>query len=500
MNRCFSIAATLWLAALACVAPTPSRAQEVRNTQGSTFLRLDAVDVSNAAEHGQFVFFASFLDRGRKPVTALDPKAWVASFDGNPIEAELKVARLFDQGQNEGISLVVVLQNDHVAKESFLDPARKGVKKLLSTLRQVDKSAVVLFRDTTDKSGTLSPAHNETSSWMDTIQDGGLTPILYESIEQALSLFPAEFSAIGPNRAVLVIADGADQRDNQLGEQKDQLQKVVSLATKRRVHVHAVAAPSDLGVDGETTEKLRKVVDQTGGTWRKATTAAELENYLSHVEQEIAGQHVVKLQTTDFDGDKDVAFKLEVKQDGSPYPSNAVISLVPKRKSNLWRNVGIGAGVAVGLVLLFFVGRLVVQLVRNRQPAEVEATGPTMRACDQCTNQIPADWKLCQYCEALPHKGRLRVRSVGELNGRVWFIKESMTNIGSADGNSIIILDKSVSKRHAGIKVQDNRFELADFGSTNGVLVNGQRVTKQFLKSGDLLSIGAVEMEFTLKT
>jgi pSer/pThr/pTyr-binding forkhead associated (FHA) protein len=75
-----------------------------------------------------------------------------------------------------------------------------------------------------------------------------------------------------------------------------------------------------------------------------------------------------------------------------------------------------------------------------------------------------------------------------------------MTNIGSADGNSIIILDKSVSKRHAGIKVQDNRFELADFGSTNGVLVNGQRVTKQFLKSGDLLSIGAVEMEFTLKT
>jgi hypothetical protein len=74
-----------------------------------------------------------------------------------------------------------------------------------------------------------------------------------------------------------------------LGEQKDQLQKVVSLATKRRVHVHAIAAPSDLGVDGETTEKLRKVVDQTGGTWRKATTAAELENYLSHFEQEIAG-------------------------------------------------------------------------------------------------------------------------------------------------------------------------------------------------------------------
>jgi two-component system NtrC family sensor kinase len=85
------------------------------------------------------------------------------------------------------------------------------------------------------------------------------------------------------------------------------------------------------------------------------------------------------------------------------------------------------------------------------------------------------------------------------LNAKVWFIKENLTNIGSADGNAIVIPDKSVSKRHAGIKVQDARFELADYGSTNGVMVNGQRITKQFLKSGDVLSIGAVEMEFTLK-
>ncbi|MFZ4734724.1 MAG: FHA domain-containing protein [Bradymonadia bacterium] len=495
MTRSLRIAASM-LAATLLLLPPLAHAQEVRNTQGSTFLRLDAVDVSNA-ELGQFVFFASFLDRGRKPVTALDPKAWTASFDGNPIEADLTVKKLFESDQ--GISLVVVLQNDHVAKESFLDSARKGVKRTLSTLRQLDKSAVVLFRDTTDKSGTLSPAHNETSSWMDTIQDGGLTPILYESIEQALGLFPAEFSAIGPNRAVLVISDGADQRDNQAGEQKDQLQKIVSLATKRRVHVHAIGAPSDLGIEGESTEKLRKVVEQTGGTWRKATTPAELENYLSHFEQEVAGQHVVKLTTNDFDGDKDVAFKLEVNQDGSPYPSNAVIALVPKAKSNVLKYVLVGGGVLLGLVLLFFVVRLVLQVIRNREPAEAVATGPELRPCGQCTNQIPQEWKVCQYCEALPHKGRLRVKSSGELNGRVWFIKESLTNIGSAEGNAIIVPDKSVSKRHAGIKVQDNRFELADYGSTNGVMVNGQRMTKQFLKSGDLVTIGGVEMEFTLK-
>ena len=40
---------------------------------------------------------------------------------------------------------------------------------------------------------------------------------------------------------------------------------------------------------------------------------------------------------------------------------------------------------------------------------------------------------------------------------------------------------------------------LADYGSTNGVLVNGQRITKQFLKDGDTLRIGMVELEFKLK-
>jgi pSer/pThr/pTyr-binding forkhead associated (FHA) protein len=43
------------------------------------------------------------------------------------------------------------------------------------------------------------------------------------------------------------------------------------------------------------------------------------------------------------------------------------------------------------------------------------------------------------------------------------------------------------------------RYEVADMNSTNGILVNGQRVHKVFLKDGDRIHIGSTEVQFNLK-
>ena len=48
-------------------------------------------------------------------------------------------------------------------------------------------------------------------------------------------------------------------------------------------------------------------------------------------------------------------------------------------------------------------------------------------------------------------------------------------------------------------RAPDNRFELADYGSTNGTRVGDVRLGKQFLKDGDEISFGAVKVEFKLK-
>ena len=67
------------------------------------------------------------------------------------------------------------------------------------------------------------------------------------------------------------------------------------------------------------------------------------------------------------------------------------------------------------------------------------------------------------------------------------------------NSNDVVIRDVGVSKRHFGIKIEDMRYELADFGSTNGVLINDRPAQKQFLKAGDTIRVGGTEMTFHLK-
>jgi hypothetical protein len=87
----------------------------------------------------------------------------------------------------------------------------------------------------------------------------------------------------------------------------------------------------------------------------------------------------------------------------------------------------------------------------------------------------------------------------GPLAGELFHLTEDVTTIGRIDGNAIVIQDDAVSKRHAGIKIEDMRYELADFNSTSGTWVTGRKINKQFLKDGDEIRIGNTEMTFTLK-
>lgn len=68
--------------------------------------------------------------------------------------------------------------------------------------------------------------------------------------------------------------------------------------------------------------------------------------------------------------------------------------------------------------------------------------------------------------------------------------------IGRDPACEVRIDDESVSRRHASLRVFDDRVELTDHGSRNGVRVNGERVygTRE-LSPGDALRVGARELE-----
>lgn len=100
-----------------------------------------------------------------------------------------------------------------------------------------------------------------------------------------------------------------------------------------------------------------------------------------------------------------------------------------------------------------------------------------------------------------PRGARLTVVAAGDsgyAEGRQ-FELQSITTIGRDLSNDIVIADDYASSRHARIERQgDGRFWLVDVGSSNGTLLNGQRIRENDtipLDPGDVIGVGKVQLK-----
>ena len=117
--------------------------------------------------------------------------------------------------------------------------------------------------------------------------------------------------------------------------------------------------------------------------------------------------------------------------------------------------------------------------------------------CKSCKRVILASWEKCLFCGTNVREIRGELEFVsGPLIGRTVNLDREVTSIGSGAGNTVLLADTGVSRKHAGIKKADGGYELADLGSTNGVYVNGEKVARRRLAVGDVIRIGATEMVF----
>ena len=73
---------------------------------------------------------------------------------------------------------------------------------------------------------------------------------------------------------------------------------------------------------------------------------------------------------------------------------------------------------------------------------------------------------------------------------------EEPMSIGRQPGNSIVINDPDISRRHCVIERWEGRYQISDLNSRNGTVVNGKRVQRLELKDGDLITLGGAVARF----
>lgn len=98
---------------------------------------------------------------------------------------------------------------------------------------------------------------------------------------------------------------------------------------------------------------------------------------------------------------------------------------------------------------------------------------------------------------ALEGPARLLIRSDG--NTDFVHVLGRRTRIGRGPDNELVLDTKHISRYHAVLLAGPTHTSIEDLNSTNGVFVNGKRVSRQALKDGDKVTIGRTQFRYSVR-
>lgn len=96
---------------------------------------------------------------------------------------------------------------------------------------------------------------------------------------------------------------------------------------------------------------------------------------------------------------------------------------------------------------------------------------------------------------ASPHDHELATVTVGETGHDVALTGTSVV-IGRLASSGIRLADSNVSREHAAFVRDGDGWAIEDLASTNGTLLNGEPVSRQRLRNGDIIEIGLARLTY----
>jgi VWFA-related protein len=410
------------------------------------------------------------------PIQGLGPDVFRVYESGSSSSSKIsRVETLESSGT--GASIVLVIQASG-AMEPICEELKKSASAFVNGLAEKDQVAAVDYADSAETIAPFSPEKGDVAGKVGKMTCTGKSFLLYDGLAQAISLFAAgpgkgqQMSALPAPKAIIVIADG---RDN--GSATD-VEKVIVDARKRRVPIHAVGHSE---LDQDSLAALEQIARRTGGTYRAAPTVEDINKGLTVIKDFISKAYVVDWKTELGHDGKEHKVEIAMESDSGPGLKDSLMVRTPDYFD--WIRL---AAWVIGILLLVIIAGAIYVLTRPKPPPQ--------RFCFVCKRAQMPEWDVCLFC-LKSAKARLLVQK-GMNKGKQYPLVGKVVSLGSGPENNIRLLDGAVSGKHAGVAIDDNKFEIVDLGSKNGVLVNGKRTPRRFLRNGDVITLGMTELKF----
>lgn len=350
---------------------------------------------------------------------------------------------------------------------------------------------------------------------------------LTEEVQNSDVTTPNVFSSFNPALAALESLNGVsykyvilitDSLGDHFGEGGAGAQRIVGNFVSE-ISKDKKIIPIVIGYTSEDPDDLadigivKRIATNTGGPYFQANNKAEFVQIITRDVYDYIYKRYILDVTLNMDGDNyleadnyplQLVVKINNKEEKAAIKVNWPV--LSKNRSSLFIIIGI-------LAFLILAGVIIVVVKRNSavdEPEPVESA-PQDVCCATCGKTIPqqlygfkGEFCLsgglpdCPYYQ-MPDKGKIQITR-GVLADVTFFIKKDVTTIGSNTDNDIYLNDKTVSRKHAAIKTDEGkRYEIRDFGSSNGLYINDEKTERKFLRDGDRIRFGTVETVFKLK-
>ncbi len=465
---------------------------------------------------------ADILDVKGIPVENVQPQDIEILAGGKPLKiVDNSMSIVTAEKSQEPVAIVLLLNESRAyqvasesEKHSTFDQEKEGAAQFIQRLSGNDMVAVLVYREGTPHEVLYSfagdfkqareavmnatvPQNEElpANNLGEQKQAQSLLPESVRAVDKALSYFvdnldKSDKIKAARRRFLVVMSDGKD-RETRKDKLTAKTSKMLEKYQDYKIKVHTIGYSQD---DEQYLSNLQTIANTTGGVYSFINNKDGL-GFIPSVWDNISGrikkQYVITVKLADLpdwgeriqgkdEANYAIALKVKMK-DGATSEAgynDVHLPLPSVNWSKYLKMAGmiLGGILGLGLLIVFFV------FMSRRKSAEPAAAGGKRE-------KVEYDG---------PSRGKLTVLQ-GPLAGEIFPLIDDVTTIGSMKGNTIVISDGSVSRRHAAIKIDQMRYEVADMNSTNGVLVNGQKIHKIFLRDGDRIQIGSTEIVFSLK-